>query len=156
MFLASQRRTPLSAPLEPAPTLRGDGSIAASRVAQEDRSCDVDYRPWTAPHGVTKTFLEAFRPVFIRKPFTNLSYLVKFWEREGNEWKFSEALAEMFGNFRKLSESFSEEMDGSAGGAGFKSERAPAGKHGSRACGQGRDPGPSWRAMSSGQAFPAD
>jgi hypothetical protein len=53
-----------------------------------------------------KIFLEAFRPVFIRKPLTNLSYLVKFWERKGNVRKFSEALAEMFGNFRKLSEAF--------------------------------------------------
>jgi hypothetical protein len=59
-----------------------------------------------------KIFLEAFRRIFIHKPLISINYQMKFLERIGKKRKLSEALAEMFGNVWKRSESFSEEWTG--------------------------------------------
>jgi hypothetical protein len=65
-------------------------------ASKQDRRGDVDYRPWTAPHGVTKTFLGGSAAVFIRKPLINLGYLVRFLEIFGKKSKLSEGLTELF------------------------------------------------------------
>jgi hypothetical protein len=86
MFQASQRRTPLSAPLKTRPTLRGD----------ESRGVCIEGGPMslcTERHGGAKAFLKHSARFFRTKRLKNIDYPVSLWEESGTKSIF-------FGNFR--------------------------------------------------------
>ena len=86
MFLQPQRRTSLSAPLEPAPTLRGGGPLAAAYRSKADAKMLIN---GPGPRRRVTENLRRVQPFrtgkFGRKPLKDLGLAAKFSERIGRE-----------------------------------------------------------------------